>query len=134
MEVEKIEIIPNQNQDKVCEESMQNLFCRICFQNDNESYIKPCRCAGNLEFVHDKCLSLWVLTKLPNIDNVKCEICLEKFEFITKRKCFFNKNIRQLSEYKKYRNVTIFCLIVLVFSIIILIGLKVYFTKVHKKM
>ncbi|OMJ68066.1 hypothetical protein SteCoe_34597 [Stentor coeruleus] len=128
----------DQTQGIVYNESMQenitqSISCRICFQCDNESYIKPCRCSGSSEFVHDKCLSMWVLTKFPKIDNVKCEICLEKFEFSTKRKCFFDTNIKRLADYEKHRNIIVFCLIVLTLSIVILISLKIYFTKVNKK-
>lgn len=123
---EELEVM-NQDHNKTDRKIMQNRFCRICFQYDNENYIKPCRCTGNSEFVHDKCLSVWVLKKLSDAANVKCEVCLEKLEFKIKKKCFLVKNIKESNDYEKYRNIIIFSSTVLVLSIIIMIVLKIYF-------
>lgn len=106
---------------------MQNRFCRICFQYDNENYIKPCRCTGDSEFVHDKCLSVWVLKKISDAGQCEMRGLPEKIRVQDQKKCFLVKNIKESNDYEKYRNIIIFSSTVLVLSIIIMIVLKIYF-------
>ena len=53
-------------------------ICRICHSSAEESgrpLMTPCRCAGSIKFVHQECLSRWIITK-----NIKeCELCKHTF-------------------------------------------------------
>ena len=52
------------------------IICRICLENINGQYIKPCYCSsGNY---HIKCLEKWILTK----EKLSCEVCLSNYKGI----------------------------------------------------
>jgi hypothetical protein len=53
-------------------------FCRICYEEDNiNNMIYPCKCNGNIKYVHPTCLNKW--RKTNNIRCKKCEICLYEY-------------------------------------------------------
>jgi E3 ubiquitin-protein ligase DOA10 len=69
--------------------------CRICLEEGNDcvGMVRPCRCSGSLEGVHEECLRKWIETILErryekgeNCEVVSCEICKEVFEFTYRRK------------------------------------------------
>jgi hypothetical protein len=55
--------------------------CRICYDYDIiDNFIYPCKCSGNIKYVHTKCLITWCNS--GNSERKKCEICL--YEFVKK--------------------------------------------------
>ncbi|CAK57458.1 unnamed protein product (macronuclear) [Paramecium tetraurelia] len=73
--------------DSILQDEMK--FCRICLCDDgNSDLIRPCKCKGSLQFIHENCLKLWVLEK-QGIEKVyqndlDCEVCHSKFLMETK--------------------------------------------------
>ncbi|CAD8202817.1 unnamed protein product [Paramecium octaurelia] len=64
-------------------------FCRICLCDDGSSdLIRPCKCKGSLQFIHENCLKLWVLEKqgIEKVyqNDIDCEVCHSKFLMETK--------------------------------------------------
>ena len=53
-------------------------ICRICYEEDYiNNMIYPCKCNGNMKYVHSTCLNKW--RKTNEIRNKKCEICLYEY-------------------------------------------------------
>ncbi|XP_015913003.2 E3 ubiquitin-protein ligase MARCHF3-like isoform X2 [Parasteatoda tepidariorum] len=49
-----------------------NPTCRICYGGPNIGrLLKPCKCKGTIEYVHGRCLELW----LETTEHKKCELC-----------------------------------------------------------
>ncbi|CAD8166548.1 unnamed protein product [Paramecium pentaurelia] len=64
-------------------------FCRICLCDDgNSELIRPCKCKGSLQFIHENCLKLWILEKqgIEKVykNNIDCEVCHSRFLMETK--------------------------------------------------
>ena len=87
--------------------------CRICFLDEicddpmDNLFIDPCNCKGGSKYVHVICLRRWIQKKIEakntssiityKLDNVKCEICKNKWPVVVK-----HKNIsRRLFDVKK---------------------------------
>ena len=87
-----IPILKIMNDSKLFE-SMENKFCRICFEKETKvnPLISPCLCEGTIKYVHQSCLKHWIeISNIkPNLS--KCEICKCKYmiRFFQDRK--FNK-------------------------------------------
>jgi hypothetical protein len=51
--------------------------CRICLADDDVSnLINPCKCIGSIRYVHNACLSKWVITS----SQLCCVLCYYQFE------------------------------------------------------
>ena len=52
--------------------------CRICHEEekDVQSLLAPCKCSGSLSYVHQECLSKWLMSSKLQA----CEICHEKYD------------------------------------------------------
>lgn len=51
--------------------------CRICFDSGHQKkMISPCECRGTSQYVHIKCLSMWMRT---NGSTLRCEVCRAKY-------------------------------------------------------
>lgn len=68
--------------------------CKFCWgrnNTDDNPLIQSCECKGGVQFVHYKCLKVWITTRLkqtqsPNLttftwSNFECEICNTLFPF-----------------------------------------------------
>ena len=70
-------------------------ICRICFETetDNNLLIKPCKCTGSMQHVHENCLKIWITTSNQTISESFCDICKEYFEIDIKlcNKCSLEK-------------------------------------------
>jgi len=54
--------------------------CRFCFEAEEDvnkgKLMKPCKCDGSLKYIHEKCLSTWIMQKeIKHSTIVRCEIC-----------------------------------------------------------
>ena len=69
-----------------------NNTCRICYNNEESienPLINPCKCSGSMEYIHYKCLTNWLFSKIENKDSdiiisyniskFQCELCKENF-------------------------------------------------------
>ncbi|CAD8112614.1 unnamed protein product [Paramecium sonneborni] len=64
-------------------------FCRICLCDDgNSDLIRPCKCKGSLQYIHENCLKIWILEKqgVEKVykNDIDCEVCHSKFQMETK--------------------------------------------------
>jgi E3 ubiquitin-protein ligase MARCH1/8 len=57
-------------------------MCRICYDEDaiTQRMIRPCKCAGSVQYVHEDCLKLWIVSHGTNLTGAKCEICQTEFK------------------------------------------------------
>lgn len=57
--------------------SMLLPICRICHMPEDEAnLIRPCRCAGTMQFIHNSCLMKWLEIKTRKSKKPpKCELC-----------------------------------------------------------
>jgi hypothetical protein len=81
--------------------------CRICLEEDLlNKLIFPCKCKGNIKYVHTDCLKKWC-----NDQRSICEIC--KYEFKKKGKLVeYYGFLNRIREEFNYMNYTIISLIV----------------------
>jgi len=62
--------------------------CWVCFQTESETpdaeWVRPCRCAGSVGWVHQDCVKRWVEEKQKsNVDmEVECPQCQTKYRFV----------------------------------------------------
>ena len=62
--------------------------CWICYQSsDIKNLIKPCKCKGSLQYVHEDCLKLW----LKESDHKVCPQCKYKYEINIAYKSIIHK-------------------------------------------
>jgi hypothetical protein len=85
-------------------------ICRICHENDIiDNLIYPCKCTGNIKYVHYKCLNRWCNTS----NRTECEICNYTFKKngnIIQFYGFLNR-IRENFNYTNYTILTLlFCI------------------------
>jgi hypothetical protein len=86
--------------------------CRICYEEDNiNNMIYPCKCDGNMKYVHRTCLNKW--RKTNNIRFTKCEICLYKY-------VINNNHINLHRLHKIYENSPYFILILYLLFIFVI--------------
>lgn len=50
--------------------------CRICFIENNEKFISPCKCQGTIKYVHKKCFNEWI----KHSNSQKCLACKYEYE------------------------------------------------------
>ncbi|XP_037928152.1 E3 ubiquitin-protein ligase MARCHF5-like [Teleopsis dalmanni] len=73
--------------------------CRICFDsadnNDEGTFIHPCKCKGDTKWVHQDCLKKWELYKVKaDIDNkLCCEICQTPYMILEPKRSLISKLI-----------------------------------------
>jgi len=71
----------------VNENSKDNLQCRICLEEIEESIfsigdmIKPCNCDGTQKYVHRECLNKWLEFNTQNINYYRCSECLQEYRY-----------------------------------------------------
>jgi hypothetical protein len=54
------------------------IICRICYEEDDiNNMIHPCKCSGNMKYVHLNCLNTWRKTTITR--NKQCEICYHNY-------------------------------------------------------
>lgn len=50
------------------------MMCRICFGEDGDKYVSPCKCSGTMKWVHQSCLDAWTKT-CYGLGKVECPTC-----------------------------------------------------------
>ena len=63
---------------------LEDIVCRICDTVVEEDDIRPCKCDYP---VHSTCLIKFIKNKQDLRLEAKCDICLESFDYTTKRSC-----------------------------------------------
>jgi len=68
--------------------------CWICYSgnvNNNDKFISPCRCRGDLKWCHQSCLLMWVDEKQKGSDfeHVKCPQCQTEYVIIYPKSSVF---------------------------------------------
>uniref|UniRef100_A0A1I7X399 RING-CH-type domain-containing protein n=1 Tax=Heterorhabditis bacteriophora TaxID=37862 RepID=A0A1I7X399_HETBA len=55
--------------------------CKFCYGDDDQEdkWLRPCRCSGSLQWVHFKCFDQW-LKKAPAHQQVQCQTCRHVYE------------------------------------------------------
>ena len=95
-----------------------SIICRICLQEEPKGMlISPCNCLGSMHYVHQKCINKW--QKLKD-NNLKCEICKEKYIFKRKFvgiKKLFNRIKKYFIQYPERIAHWIFAIINFLFTI-----------------
>jgi|LakMenEpi03Aug12_release.lakeMendotaPanAssembly.Ray.scaffolds.fasta_scaffold127761_5 hypothetical protein len=82
-------------------------ICRICLEDDTiHNLIYPCKCNGNIKFIHNECLNKWC-----NNQRKICEICKYEFKKIGKLVKYFGF-LNRIREEFNYMNYSILSLIV----------------------
>ena len=82
---EAFDVIPQQRSEGSATQPSTNpeATCRICLDNEQNietgNFIKPCRCTGTMEWVHDECLKTWIVAKENEINAAACELCGTSF-------------------------------------------------------
>ena len=79
-----------ENQDEILD-TPKLQTCRICLESGK--LITPCNCKGSSEFVHETCLSKWIISKNNPSLFYSCEICLGKIRFRYKKRCLIDSFI-----------------------------------------
>ena len=109
--------------------SEKNIFCRVCYCDEEESespLINPCNCLGDVKYIHLNCIYRWLqiksnLTPYSNdnckqlcLNTVCCEICKKYFPEIiydvNKRKVLQIFNYEKINQtlYNIYNNYVVF--------------------------
>ncbi|CAD8115737.1 unnamed protein product [Paramecium sonneborni] len=102
-------------------------FCRICLCDDgNSDLIRPCKCKGSLQYIHENCLKIWILEKqgIEKVykNNIDCEVCHSKF--LMETKFCDQKKLKMIQRATKARKCCWIIEIIVSFGIIgIIIGL-----------
>lgn len=94
--------------------------CRICFEEESKDkpVINPCKCRGSSKYIHEECLSTWILTQdLPNNEK-KCEVC--KFVYNIKIKSIQKCDPRE-SLSRNPHFVCYLCILVIVTSLLVIL-------------
>lgn len=59
--------------------------CRICFGEDSDKYVLPCKCSGSMKWVHQSCLDAWIQT-CSDLAKVECPTCKTNYTGCSKPK------------------------------------------------
>lgn len=103
--------------DYVIQIDNDKLTCRICYEEDTiNNMIYPCKCDGNMKYVHSTCLNKW--RKTNNNRFIKCDICLTEY-IIFDRKINLHK-IHQIYQKRPIGILTIYLLFIFTVSSILL--------------
>tara|TARA_Y100000389_G_scaffold192809_1_gene220740 strand:- start:687 stop:1739 length:1053 start_codon:yes stop_codon:yes gene_type:complete len=51
--------------------------CRLCYEESTQEnpFLFPCKCAGTMKFIHEKCLNQWRNENIDNMNFHKCNQC-----------------------------------------------------------
>jgi len=99
-------------------------ICRICFDQEtiDKPLITPCKCKGSSKYIHEECLSTWILSQLSE-EKKKCEICKYTYhiKITTIQKCDPRESFSQNPHFACYLLIIILItalLIILVYIIV----------------
>lgn len=96
-------------------------FCRICFDEETKEkpVINPCKCKGSSKYIHEDCLSSWILTLDPEIEK-KCEVCKYAYniKITSVKKCDPRESFAQ--------NPHFVCYLCIILLITVLLAILVY--------
>ena len=97
--------------------------CKICLdsQQNEESgfFVKPCRCTGSMQWIHDKCLKTWILSKGKRICDSSCELCGTLFNMSYKYKT--KLNLRRAFSEKISKLITCCCMSLVLLGVLTII-------------
>ena len=90
-----------------------NRICRICLDNNNQDdMFRPCRCNGNIRYVHKECLNTWRNTNERYKD--KCQTCLYEYKYLIDE--IKTSKIFNLFKNKFFEKYSIFNFIIMIYS------------------
>jgi hypothetical protein len=90
--------------------------CRICLEDDIlHNLIYPCKCNGNIKYIHKECLNKWC-----NNQRKICEICKYEFKKVGKLVQYYGF-LNRIREEFNYMNFTVLSLVVCFSMILYLI-------------
>ena len=73
---QQIESCNTKDDNSLRKNFQDSALCRICLEDPHEhDLISVCKCAGSVEFVHESCIKLWILSNSKDIREAKCELC-----------------------------------------------------------
>lgn len=82
-------------------------ICRICLDDDIiNNLINPCKCNGNMKYIHNECLNKWC-----NNQRKICEICKYEFKKVGKLVQYYGF-LNRIREEFNYMNFTVLSLVV----------------------
>lgn len=91
-------------------------FCRICFDEETKDkpVINPCKCKGSSKYIHEDCLTAWILTLDPEAEK-KCEVCKYAYNIriTTVKKCDPRQSFSQNPHFACY-----LCIILLITALL----------------
>jgi hypothetical protein len=90
-----------------------NRICRICLDNTNQDdMFRPCRCNGNIRYVHKECLDTWRNTNPRYKD--QCQTCLYEYKYFIQE--IKTSKIYNFLNNKFFQKYSIINLIILLYS------------------
>ena len=94
--------------------------CRICFEEESKEkpVINPCKCKGSSKYIHEECLSTWILTQDFSNNEKRCEVCKYAYDIkITSiKKCGPRESFSQNPHFVCY-----LCILIMVTSLLIIL-------------
>ena len=91
-------------------------ICRICLDDDIiQNLIYPCKCTGNMKYIHKDCLNKWC-----NDTRKICEICKYEFKKVGKLVQYYGF-LNRIREEFNYMNFTVLSLVVCLSMVLYLI-------------
>ena len=76
--------------------------CWICYGDEGDDWLSPCKCSGSLKYVHTQCLQAYVAT-----GSESCPQCLYRYRFKESQRIYF---VRFASGVRSLWNITILTL------------------------
>ena len=94
--------------------------CRICFEEETKDkpVINPCKCKGSSKYIHEDCLSTWMLAQDFSNNEKKCEVCRYAYKIKVKsiKKCDPRESFYQNPQFVCY-----LCILVIVTLLLIIL-------------
>lgn len=99
-------------------------ICRICFDQETseKQLITPCKCKGSSKYIHEECLSTWILSQTVS-ETKKCEVCKYTYniKITTIQKCDPRESFSQNPHFACYLLIIILITILLMILVYIIV-------------
>tara|TARA_B110000908_G_C10266591_1_gene464582 strand:- start:4069 stop:4446 length:378 start_codon:yes stop_codon:yes gene_type:complete len=80
-------------------ENYRDVECRICYDS-SDMLIKVCACSGSIEYVHLKCIEIWINNFPKNHPkHYSCEICKQPYflDYKSLKNTLEDSNVKSMS-------------------------------------